>query len=49
MKLLTPQEALQAIIDGKKAEYRHPHLDWAIRTQNGNVVCLIILNTLQSV
>lgn len=28
--LLTPQEVLQALIDGKKVEYRHPHLDWAI-------------------
>lgn len=30
MKELTPQEALQAILDGKKVEYRHPHLDWTI-------------------
>ena len=29
-KLLTPQEAYQAILDGKKVEYRHPRLNWTI-------------------
>lgn len=30
MKKLTPQETLQAILDSKKVEYRHPHLNWTI-------------------
>lgn len=29
-KLLTSTEVVQAIQDGKKVEYRHPHLDWTI-------------------
>ena len=34
MKELTPQETFQAILDGKKVEYRHPHLDWTILKPN---------------
>lgn len=29
-KLLTSTEVVQAAQDGKKVEYRHPHLDWTI-------------------
>ena len=29
-KLLTSTEVVQAIQDGEKVEYRHPHLDWTI-------------------
>ena len=34
MKKLTPRETFQAILDGKKVEYRHPRLDWTILKPN---------------
>ena len=34
MNELTPQETFQAVLDGKKVEYRHPHLDWTILKPN---------------